>query len=213
MDEIKIILVDDHLLFRTGIKTMLSLPQSKIAVVGEAGSAKEFFELNNTTDADVILLDILLPDISGVDIARMIKNNHPHTKILILSSESDCNLLRELLEIGIEGFISKNTPFEELKKGILTVADGGQYFGRDIAELLYSIRVSKPNIPNNIFTHRELEIIQLCSEGFSSKEISGKLFISMKTVDSHKYNIFKKLGINNSVELVCYAVKNHLISM
>jgi DNA-binding NarL/FixJ family response regulator len=190
---------------------MFASKDEDMEIVGEAGSAFEFFELLKRTTADLVLLDILLPDVSGIDIARQLRRKYPMIKILVLSSEEDKKMLELLVDIGIDGFISKDSPFNELVAAIEAISEGGHYFGRDIARLMYCVRVSKPSVSNSIFTHREEEIITLCAQGLTAKEISAKLNISMKTVITHKYNIFKKLGINSCVELVSYVLKNNIV--
>lgn len=212
IERIKIIIVDDHKLFRDGLKTMFSQEQ-RIEIVGEAGTADEFFKLMQYTEADVILLDIILPDVSGVDIAMWLNRKYPKVKILILTAEENKSILHQLITIGINGFVSKDIPFDELMDAIETIAEGGEYFGEDIARLMYSVRISKPYINNRIFTPREMQIIDLCTQGLTAKEIGNKLNVSLKTVVTHKYNIFKKLGINSTLELVSYALKNNLINL
>ena len=207
---INVFIVDDHSLFRLGIKGILDDKLSDIKVVGEAGDGKTLFQLLETTPVDLILLDITLPDISGVEIARRLRSEYPQIKILILSVENSSETIRHLLDIGIHGFISKQqTTGNELPDAVRTIMGGAEFFGKDIASILYNIYVSKKNAskPSAHFTHKELEIIELCREGFIGKEIAHRLNISLRTVDAHKKNIFRKLGINNTMEMVQHAIK------
>lgn len=207
---IRIILVDDHLLFRIGLRTTLIDSNPPIKIVGEAESAKDFFKLLENVDADLVLLDIVLPDLSGIEIAQRLKNEYPKLKILVISAESNTETICNLMKIGIEGFISKSVSLEELCRAIDYVSSGAEYFGRDIARIIHDIKVAKGRF-NIIFTERENEIICLCTKGMTGKEIAQTLNISLKTVEAHKNNIFKKLGISNSVELVRYAIENNII--
>jgi len=181
--------------------------------VGEAANADELFGQLTVKKPELIILDIVLPDISGIEITRILRRQMPNIKILILTAEGDSETLMELTSIGIDGFISKASPFDELLKAIRIVANGGVYYGKDSSKVLTSVRISKPNINSKIFTARETEIIELCAKGLTAKEIAEKLDIAIKTVTTHKYNIFKKLGINNSVELVNYCLKNHIVRL
>jgi DNA-binding NarL/FixJ family response regulator len=210
---INVILVDDHSLFRLGEKGILEKCPD-IGVVGEAGDGKTLFHLLETTPADLILLDISLPDMSGIEVARRLKTEYPQIKILVLSVENSIEVIRQLVDIGIHGFISKQQATDdELPEAIRAIINGSEFFGRDITHLLYNIYISKNKVTKQVtdFTHKELEIIELCRQGFIGKEIAARQNISLRTVDAHKRNIFRKLGINNTMEMVQYAVKNGII--
>ena len=208
----KIIMVEDHQLFRLGISTALKSQPEKYNVVGEASNAAEFFQIIETTDADIVLLDIHLPDQSGIEIARKLIQLRPAMKILVLSAENDAETISKLIETGINGFISKNATMKELFIAIDYIEDGAEYFGKDISKIIRDIKVAKKDGKEQ-FTERENEIIALCSEGLTAKEIADRMYINVATVNTHKNNIFKKLGINNSVELVIYAMKNGIIKL
>ncbi|MBR6417011.1 MAG: response regulator transcription factor [Bacteroidales bacterium] len=208
----KIIMVEDHQLFRLGISTALKSQPEKYNVVGEASNAAEFFQIIETTDADIVLLDIHLPDQSGIEIASKLIQLRPAMKILVLSAENDAETIAKLIETGINGFISKNATMKELFIAINYIEEGAEYFGKDISKIIRDIKVAKKDGKEQ-FTERENEIIALCSEGLTAKEIADRMNINVATVNTHKNNIFKKLGINNSVELVIYALKNGIIKL
>ena len=213
---INIIIVDDHALFRLGMKGALSGKDSGICVVGEADCGKALFDLLKTTKADIILLDVVLPDMDGIEIARRLRKEYPGIKILTVSSENTEDVVQALMNVGINGFISKrqcstNQPVE----AIYSIMNGLEYFGNDIASIIYNIYVSKKKtaVVSAEFTEREREIISLCREGITSKMIAERINISVRTVDAHKNNIFKKLGINNTVDMIQYAIKNGVIKL
>ena len=212
---INVILVDDHALFRLGVKGALEGKCPDVCIVGEADSGEALFRLLETTTADILLLDICLPDMSGIEIALRLRKHYPVMKILAVSAENTADVVRALLDAGINGFVSKrqSSP-DELAEAIHSIMDGLEYFGKDIAAIIYSIYVSKKKTTEVTpeFTEREREIIVLCREGLSCKQIAERLCISPRTVDTHKTNIFKKLGISNTMEMVQYAFKQGIIN-
>jgi DNA-binding NarL/FixJ family response regulator len=211
---IKAILVDDHALFRLGVKTAIKENYSDIEMVGEAATGYDFFNLLKTTQADIVLLDIILPDVSGVEIARILKKEYPKLKILAISAENTTDIVQQMLDIGIEGFITKRAGnIEVLIEAIRAVAMGFEFFGKDISDVIRRIYVSKKNTVavSKEFTPQEKRIIELCHEGLLAKEIAELLKISPRTVEAHKTNIFAKLGINNTTEMIKYALKHGII--
>jgi DNA-binding NarL/FixJ family response regulator len=185
-----------------------------VSVTGEADSGKALFALLPSTPADVILLDINLPGMSGVEIARKLRSEYPDIKILAISAENAAETIKAMLEAGINGFISKQqSDADELAEAIRTVASGLEYYGRDISTIMLGVYVSKKKTTTvtNEFTDRERDIIILCRDGLMCKEIADRLGISINTVNTHKKNIFQKLGINNTVEMVQFALKNGII--
>jgi len=213
---IKTIIVEDHSLIRFTLKTALTNAHTDIQVVGEAESGAELFRLLETTTPDIILLDIALPDISGIVIARRLKKERPKIKILAISAEKEIEVVQSLLDIGIEGFISKQSGnIEEIINAIHSIMNGVEYFGKDIAALIYAIYVSRKKTTEITpeFTAREREIILLCRDGLVAKEIADRLCISLNTVHNHKKNIFQKLGINSTLEMVQYALRHRIINI
>lgn len=207
----QIVLVDDHPLMRMG--TVLSLQKSeKYQVIAEAENAADFYNIfnNNPPIIDLVLLDIILPDASGVDLAKFLRANYPDIKILVLSIDSSKSTILQLFEIGINGFISKNASVDELLSAIDSVLSDMEFYGKDVAQLIYDIKTACV-VEDDLFTNRELEIIKYCAEGLYAKEIAKQLNISTRTVETHKNNIFKKLGFSSSVELVKYAFEHSLI--
>ena len=240
MNKVNIIIVDDHDLFRLGVRTAIENRHSDLSVVGEAKTGAELFRVldnaanetaandnaandnaandNAATDnavvdnavADIVLLDILLPDISGIEIARRLKAEHPKLKILAISAENTTATVQELLDIGIEGFISKlNSNADTLAEAIRSIMSGYEYFGSDIADIICRIYVAKKKKTEvtSEFTEQEKRIIELCHEGLPAKLIADRLGITSRTVDWHKSNIFSKLGINSTLEMVRYALR------
>jgi len=214
MSVIKIVVVDDHPLFRFAIKEIFNQPNTNMVIQGEAGSGEQLFQLLACSTPDIILLDINLPDISGIEITKRLINKYPSLKILAISAENDAETVKAMLDAGAHGFISKkNTEKEELVNAIQSVMNGIEYFGSDISQIIYTIFVNKKKTTTvgNEFTGREKEIIVACGKGLLVKEISAQMGISINTVNTHKKSIFLKLGINNTMELVQYAMKNGII--
>lgn len=211
-----VIIVDDHALFRLGIKGALARNNADINIVGEADSGTSLFSLLEMIEPDMILLDLRLPDMAEKEIVTRLRKDYPGIKILIVSAENAAETIEPLLEIGIDGFISKQqSTGKELPEAITTIMDGMEYFGKDIAAIIYNVYVSKKKTTKitSEFTEREQEIINLCHSGLQSKEIANRLHISPRTVETHKNNIFKKLGINNTMEMVRYAMEHGIIEM
>ena len=213
---IKIVIVEDHELFRLGVKTAIENCHSDLCIIGEAESGAELFALPQLADADIILLDIVLPDMTGVEIARRLKEERPELKILACSAENDGSIVQAMLDIGIEGFISKrNGGVDTIAEAIRSIMQGVEYFGQDISDIIYRIYVSKKKSAevSAEFTAQEKRIIELCREGLPGKLIADRLCISLRTVDNHKNHIFRKLGISNTMEMVQYAIKNGIIQV
>jgi DNA-binding NarL/FixJ family response regulator len=211
---IRIIVVDDHNMFRMMLKTTIQSTAPDICIVGEAACGEELFRLLPHTEADLILLDVKLPDIRGVDAARRLRSEYPALKIIAVSGENTAETIQAMIEAGIDGFVSKqHGGIEELANAIHSVMNGMEYFGRDITSIIFDVYVAKKKTSavTAEFTDREREVILLCRDGLLVKEIAGRMGITIHTVNTHKRNIFLKLGINNTLEMVHYALKNGII--
>ena len=211
---IRLIVVDDHVLFRKSLRVTFQHEYSDMEVVGEAETGGELFSVLASTEADLVLLDINLPDICGAAITRRLRSEYPAVKILAVSCEVSAESIQSVVEAGIDGFISKQKcDNDELALAIRTVMSGSEYFGRDVASVIYSVYVSKKKTTEVTveFTDREREVILLCRDGLMVKEIADWLQVSVNTVMTHKKRIFQKLGINNQMEMVQYALQKGII--
>ena len=214
MEKIRVIIVDDHELVRLSLRTAIECRHIDIVFVGEADSGIAFFDLLETVAADIVLLDIIMPDMSGIEIARRLKTEHSDIKILAVSSDNSLSTIEEMLQIGIEGFVSKsNCKPDILADAIRSVMQGFEYFGKDISEIISRIYITQKRTTHigNEFSEQEKNIIELCLEGFPAKLIADRLGISARTVDWHKSNMFSKLGINSTLELVQFVIKHKII--
>ena len=215
MEKIKIILVDDHQMFRDGVKSVLD-DEENIEIIGEVGAAKELYDLLKSDSPDLIITDISMPDISGIEIAKYVSENYPGIKILILSMHSNEEFITKALSVGANGYLPKDTSMSELLEAINAIYKGDNYFNKNISDTILKSIINKSkqeNLEQNTLTKREKEVIKLVVEGLTNKEIADKLFISIRTVDSHKNNIMQKLNLKSSVELVKYAIKNNLADL
>ena len=214
-NKVRVIIVDDHTLFRVGLRAAFQ-SVSNIEIAGEADCGKTLFRVLATTQADLVLLDINLPDMSGIEIVRRLRCEYPNIKILAISAENSAKTVESMIDAGINGFISKQkSDAHELSEAIFAVMNGLEYFGRDISSIIYDVYVAKKKKTEvtSEFTEREKDIILLCSEGLIYKEIADRLNISFHTVNTHKKHIFQKLGINNTMEMVQYALKTGIINL
>lgn len=218
--KIDIVIVDDHELFRYGLLSTIKKISPNIHILAECESCNNVYSfLERKVLPKIVFLDILLPDGSGIDLARFIKNNYPEIKIIMLSSEVSETSVNQLLDIGVEGYLSKLASKEDIKNAIIAVLDGNNYFGQNIAQIIYNIYIAKTKNKSNAIqneisiTDREIEVITLLCDGYSAKEIGNKLYLSSRTVESHKANIMSKLGFKNTAELIKYAIKHSIISL
>ena len=218
-DKIKVTVVDDHELFRLGVCSMLQAEQD-IEVTAEANSGEQLLEIMRKEEIpDLVVLDIIMPGLSGIQVAAKIKNEHPSVKILLLSSENGDEVVSDAIKIGVDGFLSKLDVGEDLPKAIKTICEGGKFYGKGISDIMYAVLVAEKVIENrnesrfgDLFSKRELEIITLCAKGLKAREIAERLYISKRTVEWHRAKIFQKLGIHNNLELVRYALKKGIVS-
>jgi len=219
MKAINIILVDDHQLVRDGIKSLLS-DNSNIKIIGEAQSAYEFFDLLKINVPDIVLLDIALPTMSGIEIAKILTTEFPQVKKIILSMYTSEDFIFNSLKAGINGYLPKNTTREELLKAIYEVHNGNEYFSKNISDTILKSYVKSAKYGNNItddklsnLTNREQEILLYVVEGMNNKSIADKLNISIRTVETHKTSIMRKLNLNSTVDLVKFAIKHNIIEL
>ena len=208
----RIAITDDHEMVLKGIETML-LYTEEVNVVGTYKDAKETLE-NIIKDApDVLLLDINLPDINGIDLCKQLLKNNPDLKIIALTNFDETSFVKRILTNGAQGYLLKNTDKNELLEAIKTVVSGEQYLQRDIQKKLLFQAVGKTTNSTLLIklTRREKEVLQAISEELTTKEISEKLFISPKTVETHRMNLMSKLGAKNSVGIIKIAIEKQLL--
>lgn len=217
MEAINIILVDDHTLFRDGIKSILD-DEENIHVIEEAQNAQVLFEKLEHQHPDLVITDIGLPDMSGIEVTKKITKLYPDIKILILSMHNNEEFILSSLRAGANGYLSKDIESAELLEAIHSVMNGKIYFNKEISQtIINNYRAGAPvhsePVGSNSLTDRETEVITLVGEGYINKEIADKLCISVRTVDAHKSHIMQKLGLKSSVDMVKYAIKNKLINL
>ncbi len=214
---IKIFLVDDHTLMREGIVSMLS-DCPDIQVVGSSANGEEAINKVEELQPDVVLMDIMLRGMTGIEATRWIKEQDKNVKVILVSMEVKKEFLQAGIQSGINGYLPKDTDKETMIKAIRTVYSGERYFTDAITKLVFEDfyvheKLKNPEttrLPNDL-TKREYEVLGLVSMGKGNKEIAEMLFISVKTVETHKGHILEKLGLRNSAELIKYAIKNNIV--
>lgn len=217
METIKIVLVDDHRIFRDGLKSLLS-EVDFIDVIGEASGGKELLEILKTLKPDLVIVDISMKDMSGIEVSKQIVANYPDIKIMILSMHTNEEFVINAIKAGVNGYLSKDASKEELLEAIKIIYEGGECYSKMVSDNFLKSYVKKYKaehslLENKTLTQREIEILKLAAAGSTNKEIADKLFISIKTVDCHKNNIVQKLKLKNTAEMVLYAVKNKIIEV
>jgi DNA-binding NarL/FixJ family response regulator len=214
---IHIILVEDHQIVIDGIRAML-LTNKSIKIIGTALDAEKLWDLLRHKIPHVLLLDMNLPTMNGIEITKKVLAEHPGIRILMLTANTDKNTILHAVKAGVHGFLPKECSKEELLIAIERIANGEHYFGKDIAPTVYQSFAqqvsgkSKIN-SNSELTKREIEVVRGFANGQSYKEIGAVLFISPRTVETHKKNIFKKLHFKNQADLIKYAIKEGIIQL
>lgn len=216
-EKIKIGLVDDQLLFRKGLRALIE-DYKHIDIKLEAANGIEFFEelKKITEDIDVLILDVEMPEMDGLEVLKILQIKSPRIKTLVLTMHNEDELIYGLVKLGAKGFLPKNADIEEVIDAIDTLFINELYFSEEISKILIKNVVKKvdPKLTYTLspLTEREKEIIKLICNEKSSKEIADALFISTRTVNSHKANIFEKTKAKNSAGLVIYAMRNGIIN-
>ena len=213
MKKIKVAIADDHALIREGIKKLLELEES-FEIVALAGDGIEALECIRTTEPDVILLDINMPNMNGIDCLKQIKSDYPETKVIMLTIHEDAEYLIETINIGAEGYVLKDADVSSLMKAIQKVVQGEVYIHPTLSGILVREYKRKDknmeDVIGNNLTKREFEVIRLISRGYNNKEIAVELFISEKTVKNHVSNIFKKIKVTDRTQAALYAIKHNI---
>jgi two-component system, NarL family, response regulator NreC len=209
-EQIKILVVDDHVLIRTGVINLIK-NEKDIFITGEADSGEDAVKLTDELKPDIILMDISMPGISGLEAAGHIKKKHPSIGIIILTIYKSEEYFIEANKIGVEGILHKDIGREELLSAIRKVKNGEKYIGQRFAQILadYYRKETTPAIKKVIFTRREEEILKLLAEGRSNHEIAEKLCISIRTVETHRSNLVQKLELKGTPALIKFAVQNY----
>jgi DNA-binding NarL/FixJ family response regulator len=205
----KIIIADDHSLFRQGLKLILEDIEN-VEVVADVANGKELVEITGMLQPDLIIMDINMPLINGIEASRLLLHENPDLKILVISMYGEEQYYNSVIENGVKGFILKDAENTELRAAVNLILNGKTYFSQEL--LLKLIRNRKVNAQISL-THREQEVLNLICQGFSSMEIAVKLFLSERTVESHRANLLDKTGCRNSLSLVLYAFRNNLVTI
>jgi DNA-binding NarL/FixJ family response regulator len=216
MKKIKIVIADDHKITRQGLRSLLE-KEPDMEVVAEAEEGRTAVRLAAEIKPDVIIMDVSMPDLNGMEASRQIVNKLPAIKIIALSMHSDNLFVTEMLKSGVSGYLLKDCAFEELAGAIRSVMDGKMYLSPSISGLVvngYLNRISGPETAGSeVLSGREREILQMIAEGRTTKQIALKLHISVKTVETHRRKIMVKLNIFNIAELTKYAIRKGLTAL
>jgi two-component system nitrate/nitrite response regulator NarL len=205
---VNIFLVDDHAILRDGVKSLLE-SDDDIAVIGEASSAEKAIEALPKAKPDLLICDFGLPGMDGLTLIRRLKRVLSDMKIILLSMHDETHLVKEILKAGVDGYVLKKDTHKELKQAIRRVQEGEVYLSNDINKLLIT-DLQNPQ-EGKLLTDREREILDLIAQEYTNKMIAEELFISERTVETHRKNIFKKTGTNSIVGLIKFAYANNMI--
>ncbi len=204
-----VFIVDDHKLFRDGIKFILN-EMGDVEVIGEASNGKEFLELLQIAVPDIVLMDISMPGMNGVEACKLALEKYPNLKVLVLSMFDDDAYYNTMIELGVKGFIMKDCDASELKQAIQAIRNGQNYFSQELLLKLIKNRNAGPAIK---LSKRELEILTYICKGYSTMQISEILHISHRTVERHRASLLEKTDSSNSISLAIFAIKNNLVQL
>ncbi|MFL6351823.1 MAG: response regulator [Bryobacteraceae bacterium] len=208
--KIRILLADDHRMVRQGFKLILQ-SQEDMEVVGETGNGREAVELASSLRPDVVVMDVSMPELNGIEATRRIRNTTPLVRVLALSVHRDGVYVREIVRAGAEGYLLKESADTQLLEAVRAVADGNSYVSSEVAGALLKDYRKHATNPLDILSSREREVLQLIAEGKTNKDIATALNLSIYTVDGHRTRIMEKLSLHSVGELVRVAVRNGLV--
>lgn len=213
---IRVFIIDDHEIYLEGLALLLSR-QEDVEVIGTATSGRQLLDrMKEGLNADILLLDVYLPDMPEEEILQQIRADHPDLRVIYLTLLRGTRYVHKLAKYNIQGYILKNASLDELLGALRSVQNGGTYFSKDIhigdrdEDFRHTITIEDRQI-DEILSRRELEVLRLICKEYSNAEIAGKLFLSVSTVETHRKNLIAKLGVNNTVGLVKFALRNNLI--
>ncbi|MBN2075300.1 MAG: response regulator transcription factor [Dehalococcoidales bacterium] len=215
MKKIKVLIVDDHTLVRAGVRALLSL-SSDIEVIGEASDGIEALEKIRQNPPDVVLMDLAMPVMGGLETTRRIKKEYPGIQVIVLTQYDDSEYVIPVIEAGARGFVTKMAAFSELATAIHTAYNGDSYLSSEAATVLVKDYQHKTSLdderdPYKLLTDREKEVFKLVAEGHTAKEIASLLVVSPKTVEWYKTRLMNKLNIHNKTDLIRYAIRKRII--
>jgi two-component system, NarL family, response regulator NreC len=213
----KILVADDHKMLRRGLRRILE-EQADLEVVGEAADGREAVELTGQLQPDVVVMDIAMPQMNGIEATRQIIQRHPKTSVVILSMYSDENYVVQVLRAGARGYLLKDSAEEELIDAVRAAHSGEPFFSPKIAKLLVGdsiqrLRHAGADDTYDLLTPREREVLQLIAEGRSNKEAAAALFVSPTTIETHRARIMEKLDLHSTAEIVLYAVRKGIVQL
>ncbi len=211
---IKIIIADDHQMFIDGIKSLL-VNEKGIKVIGEALNGKQVLKLLETELADIVLLDVNMPEMDGIEATRLIKQKYPTVKLLMLTMYNNQEFVFGLMNAGASGYILKNTGRTELLEAITAVNEGKTYYSKDVTETIlqnFSRKTNEQKVEAAHLTEREKDVLKLIAQEYNTQEIASRLFISANTVETHRKNLLSKLQAKNIAGLVKFAIQTGLVS-
>ncbi|BCJ96949.1 DNA-binding response regulator [Anaerocolumna cellulosilytica] len=214
-ESIKIVIADDHRMIREGLKQLLEL-EGDITIVGEAGDGLSCLQVIEDKKPDVVLLDINMPQMNGLQVLEKLKERKCRSKILILTIHNEIEYLVKAVDIGVDGYVLKDSESELLRKAIFSVYSGENYIQAELVPILKEkLENQEKDIltEDSILTKRELEVLRLLTEGLFNKEIAYNLSISEKTVKNHVSNIFKKICVSDRTQAAVYAIKNNIVEL
>lgn len=210
----KVIIVDDHTLFRNGLRILLNNMEN-YHVIGEAANGKQFLDLLKISVPDLVLMDISMPVMDGIEASTIAHEMYPDLKIITLSMYGEEDYYYKMVDAGVKGFVLKNSDIKEVKTALDVVYDGGSFFSSELLQNLVNSLKSAPKSKefHAVLSEREMEILILICQGLSNQEIADKLFISKRTVDKHRANILEKSESKNTAQLVVFAIRNRLVEL
>jgi two-component system response regulator NreC len=207
---LRIFLADDHVVLREGLRSLVNA-QSDMMVVGEAGNGRTALQQAREIQPDVVIMDVSMPDLNGIQVTERLKRSCQKIMVLILTAHDDGGYLRQLLEVGASGYVLKKAAADDLIKAIRVVSAGGVYLDPSLAGKVVGGYLGKRGLRNNSarneISERESEVLRLVAWGYTNKEVAGYLRISVKTVETHKANLMQKLDLKSRVEIVRYALR------
>ncbi len=216
MKNVRIVVADDHQIIIDGLKTLIA-GMDGVDVVGEAANGREALRVVRETRPDIVIMDVAMPELNGIEATRQITSEFPGVKVIVLSMHAEKRFVSLMFKAGARAYLSKENAFKELSRAIKAVITGTSYLSPKIATALVEdyvdvVRAATDRLEASTLSPRELEVLQLLAEGRSTREAAGILYVSVKTVETHRRNIMEKLGLKGVADLTRYAIREGLIA-